>query len=66
MRRVYLEETSAPYQYNVRDYETCKLLGYSDVEGRIEVNTHYKRLDPACEVEQVGEVRFTDKETDQS
>ncbi len=57
MRKVYLEQTSAPYQYSVMDYETGKLLGYSDVEGRIEFNTYHKWLDPPCDVEQVGEVR---------
>lgn len=50
MKRVYIEDTLAPYQYNVRDYKTGELLGYTDKVGVIEADINHKWLDVPEEV----------------
>lgn len=51
MKKVYLQDTTAPYQYNVRDYKTDKLLGYTDsTDGFIEADTNNKWLKPPIKV----------------
>ncbi len=52
-RKVYIEETYAPYQYNVRDAKTCKLLGYTDRIGLLEADIENKWLEEPIEVDVV-------------